>query len=264
MSNIVPIAENTKWYYRDGKPCTELPSADGKKMVSPTVVHARKLWLLPSVTCILQTISEPYLEQWKIEQALLVSLGNPKAADETDEGYLTRICSMAKDVVSLKADRGKEMHAEIEMSLNDPSYKTQDPACQVALQSIHDRIEYYAKEYGQKPSVTTEGTFANEDEGFAGRYDICLTFNFGIQVFLDVKTTDIAKFNKPYQKWGLQGAGYMIGMRTSDASVFEQVVVDRTSGETQFHTWDKMSEMKIAFLGLRNAWCILNNLKTWK
>ena len=261
MSNIVHVPENTRFYHRDGRPCFEVPSADGKKMVTPDIRHAKKLGLLESVTSILSLLNEPYLDQWKIEQRLLLSLANPKDPQETPEVYVERICRMGADVVGLKADRGKELHTAIEkgiLGIEEPK----DPAAEVALKAIRERIAAHCSLNGAM-EIRPEGTFANASLGFAGRYDIRLS-NEKTRVYLDVKTTDISKFKKPYPKWGLQGGAYLMGDDAPVGSKFEQVVVDRDTGETRFAQWGTedtiltIAECQRAFCGLLEARFALN------
>ena len=60
----VYASESCHYYTKEGKPAYEVPSADGKKMVKTTIVQARKMDLLPSVTTIMKMFSKDGVNEW--------------------------------------------------------------------------------------------------------------------------------------------------------------------------------------------------------
>lgn len=113
----VKRSNDSHWYYIDGKPCYELPKADGKGMKSPTLADARKLNLAPSVTTILKILDKPALRDWLIEQAVLAVLTTPKKPGEADDQFVKRVLQVERvqDQESQVArDMGSEIHDALE------------------------------------------------------------------------------------------------------------------------------------------------------
>lgn len=129
MSTVANVnrSEGSHWYYPDGRPCYELPKADGKGMKSPTLADARKLNLFPGVSTILKVLHKEALVNWLVEQAVLAVLTTPRAiiatADpktgkvterkETDDEFTKRVLSedRVQDQESqIARDRGTEIH----------------------------------------------------------------------------------------------------------------------------------------------------------
>ncbi len=92
VSTPTPRAsESGHWYQRDGTPVYEVPGADGKKMVTPDIRHARKMGLLPGATTIIGCADKPGLTVWKIEQSILSSMTLPRRPHEPDTEFIKRV-----------------------------------------------------------------------------------------------------------------------------------------------------------------------------
>lgn len=114
--------EGVHWYHRDGSACYEVPDSTGKRMITPTLVHARKLGLLPGFSAVERIMASPGLERYKIRQAVLAALTLPRIADESDEAFLKRVDTDGMAHARNRADEGKEIHKAIEQFLRGKTY----------------------------------------------------------------------------------------------------------------------------------------------
>lgn len=118
-------SESLHWYYPDGRPAYEVPNADGSKMISPDVRHARKLGLKPSVTTAMCILAAPGLERWKREQFALSALTLTRLENEPDERFLRRVEEDSRAWAAKRADEGTRLHAAIEQAFQGKPF---DPA----------------------------------------------------------------------------------------------------------------------------------------
>lgn len=107
-------SESGHWYDRDGTPCYEVPTADGKSKRAATLADARKYGWYPGVTSIIKCAAAPGLENWKLEQAILAALTLPRVDGETNETLLSRIRSDAEEQARKAREKGTEIHAAIQ------------------------------------------------------------------------------------------------------------------------------------------------------
>ncbi len=107
------IAESTHWYDQAGKPAYTVIGKNGKERAA-TLRDARELKLYPSVTTIMGMAAKPALENWKIDQALMSALTLPRLADESLDAFMARAKQDAKDQSIRAAERGTEIHAQVE------------------------------------------------------------------------------------------------------------------------------------------------------
>ena len=66
-------SESGHWYDQDGEPKYTIIGANGKER-NTTLRDAKREGFVPSVTTIIGMIAKPSLENWKIDQALKLSL----------------------------------------------------------------------------------------------------------------------------------------------------------------------------------------------
>lgn len=109
------------WYFPDGKPAYEVPYADPSKgMRKTTLMDARKLNLLPSVTTILRCLHKQALVDWLIEQACLAVLTTPRGPTEELDSFVHRVLHTEKiqdQEADIAKDRGNEMHGGLETAM---------------------------------------------------------------------------------------------------------------------------------------------------
>lgn len=111
------MAESARWYNADAQHVAQVESYDGKKMVDVTLRQARKHGFYPSVTSIMQIVANPFLEDWKQDQVLMSALTLPRQEDEIDDVLIARIKKDAKTQAARAADRGRSIHAAIQIWL---------------------------------------------------------------------------------------------------------------------------------------------------
>lgn len=205
----MPIAESTGWYYPDGRPCLEVPSADGKKLVKPTVTHARKLGLLMSVTNVLKIKANYGLTAWMKEQerAAAWKLLGP-GSDRTFESYeqFSQDCaSLAHEYPQESADTGKAIHAGVEgLVRGDEIAETIQPYAK----PVYDYLR------GISDDWVPEQTFVHTGLQYAGRVDL---YSERLELVVDLKTRSFESEAagtkiKPYDEEPMQLMAYARGL----------------------------------------------------
>lgn len=245
-----------KWYDPNSiQPLWEVEGSkskpDHKVMVTPTLQHARKFGLLPSVTSVLGELGNYGLEQWKIGQILKACIAFPLTEDLTGkppnevediiEKYGKMISAKASEFSDFAADRGKQVHAYVERTFEGKSVEVDAVA-----QRVVDQIAEKFSELGVV-EVRTEVSFGSRELGFAGQPDLdCLTADGG-EIICDLKTTTLAKFTKPYESWLLQGGGYRRGTKKKPGCRFLQIVADRDTGDCVFPEHEDTERWELAW-----------------
>lgn len=107
-------SESGHWYMRDGTPCYEVPTADGKSMRPATLRDARKMGLYPGVTTIIRCAAAPGLERWKQEQSILAALTLPRTGEEPSDVLMARIKADADEQAKRAREKGTQIHAAIQ------------------------------------------------------------------------------------------------------------------------------------------------------
>ena len=82
-------SESGHWYTQEGEPMYTIIGANGVER-NTTLRDAKSLGLVPSVTTIIGMIAKPFLENWKIEQALSSAIKLKQKEDETDKDFFYR------------------------------------------------------------------------------------------------------------------------------------------------------------------------------
>lgn len=113
--------ESGHWYTQEGAPFYSVRSAKGEER-SVTLRDARKVNAVPSVTTVLQVISKPQLEAWKVRQGILAALTLPRLENETDDAYVARIENDSKEQAKKAAEEGSRIHDAIEMSFKGKQF----------------------------------------------------------------------------------------------------------------------------------------------
>ena len=111
---MIHASESGRFYWPDGKPAYEVPSADGKKMVEPDIRHAKKLGLKPSVTTIQREAAKPGLVRWQVQQGILSALTLPRLPDEPLDAFAERAMRDSQEQARKAAEKGTAIHAAIQ------------------------------------------------------------------------------------------------------------------------------------------------------
>lgn len=238
-----------KFYGDDLRPVYEVPSADGKKMVKVTLVQAKKLGLLYSVSRILEEAASFELIEWGKDQvaraAVEYPFDFPDKSEESLAAYASLLKAKADEFRTSTADRGKEMHAAVERHFRGEAVDRTDPAI--------DRVLYeFEAKFGEWGAVSfqPERAIGGRKFGVVGTPDLPVECEDGILRIVDYKTTDLSKFKLPYTKWKLQLGAYH--WLTGDLPQTEiwQAVGDRTTGEVRFFRHEDADRWKNAFIHL--------------
>jgi len=240
--------EGGHWYSPTGELVTQVPSADGKKLVTTTLRQARKLGLFPSVTTILKSISSYGLVNWQIENGIKTAYMNPPMKDETEDNWLDRIIEESREITRHAAERGTEIHAAIEKYLESGKLP-KDDVLKASCQGVKGLLD------GSKYEVETP--FCSKRLGWAGRADITTEHSV-----IDIKTVEMNKksYSWPYFKHGLQLAAYAMGLNMHSARLIN-IYVCRLSGTCKAIEWGidtryAPEELKRAYGHLYEAWVI--------
>lgn len=184
-------SEGGHWYDEGGL-VEFVPSADGKRMVRPTVRHARKLGLLPSVTSVLGILEKPALVEWKRREYAKAAFhvwkerGMPTLEDGIDFDEISERDRLRLD----HAELGTDIHAEIGRWYENRFLGARHEISRVVGEVCGWLESSYASLGLNGPvEVESERPFYNRDLGFAGTID----WKFiapGEIWFVDFKTTD--------------------------------------------------------------------------
>lgn len=180
----VHSSDSSHWYYTDGRPCYELPKADGKGMKSPTLADARKLNLVPGVSTILKVLAKPELTNWLIEQAVLAVVTSPRLAGEADDAFIKRVLQTERqqEGESTKArDRGTEIHDALEGLFNGRIARVEDLGD--LAQWVQPAYDWLRSNAGAVMGTET----ILSGEGYAGRTDLITAQDTG-EVLWDYKS----------------------------------------------------------------------------
>ena len=232
------IKESTHWYDGDGKPAYTVIGKNGRER-NTTLRDAREMNLYPSVTTIINVAAKPSLENWKIDQALMAALTLPERQDESLDDFIKRAKQDAKEQGIKAAQRGTEIHAQIEAGFSGKDSS--------AYQSVRSELNslFPSRDW------IAEGSFAS-DIGFGGKIDL-----YGEDVFVDFKTKDGLPDKAPvYDEHGIQLSAYAAGMGVSQPQRLS-IFIDRNDPtKVLSHLWDEDSHQKHLqmFLSLLTYW----------
>jgi len=227
------IKESTHWYDKAGKPCYEVERADGKGMRNTTLRDARKLNLFPSVTSVIKVAAAPGLENWKLNQALMSALTLPQGKDESLDDFMKRAKKDSKEQGIKAAERGTEIHADIEKGFSKGVDSIAYTAVQEALELLLPHTVWIA-----------EDSFSSK-AGYGGKID--LYSHRGVVV--DFKSKDgLTKDSDPsklvYDEHGMQLSAYAHGLEF-ESPRRTSVFVDRKDPSIVLtHIWDLDSHEK--------------------
>jgi hypothetical protein len=232
------------WYKKDGAPQYTVIGANGKER-DTTLRDARKLDLVPSVTTILNVAAKPGLNVWLQQQVLMAALTLPRHENEAEEAWIERIIQDSKVQTKDAADRGTNMHDQIEDYFNKKPGDYPD----------YCKETYFAvvKEFGNQDWIT-EQSFAS-DLGFGGKVDL-----HAKGIVIDFKTKEkVDDKTAVYDEHAMQLAAYRVGLGMPEA-ICANVFVDLAGNvkiirheETEVaKAWDMFMAL-LSFYRIKNA-----------
>lgn len=180
MTGIVTAthaAESGHWYDSTGRQVLTVTGAKGQP-VKPDVRHARKLDLAPGVTTIIGCQDRPGLTVYRERQALMCALTLTRTEGETDEAFIARILRDAKEASEKAAERGTEIHADIESH-----FRTMPAADLWSSRAIAVRQELFRLTKGAGPWWPERACVS--PLGYGTKSDLC-----ALGWVVDIKTKD--------------------------------------------------------------------------
>jgi len=247
-------AEKGHWYHRDGRPCYQMPRANGDGMRATTITDARALRLVPSVTTITGLIVRPGLQAWKDEQLLIASQTLPRNEGESLDDYCVRVKEDAKAQGVAAREMGSQLHEAIEKRLRHDFY---DAKFELHIEAVMKLLKQHGidLENGQ-----AEHSFASVI-GYGGKVDYHNRKQEVLVDFKSKKTIDLLKKIAYFEDHALQLAAYAHGifghLDVRALNVFIGVE-DKKAVAVEWSLFDLESAFE-AFKHLLSAWRILKN-----
>lgn len=206
---IVRASESQHWYTRTGEPAYTTTNKEGHRRPT-TLRDARKLGLVPSVTTIIKCAASPGLEAWKLQQMMLAALTLPRAPQETEESFISRIQTDSKEQAKMAAERGSEVHAALESFFETRHVHTKFSDAVLGTESEVIKV------FGDL-NWATEKSFAMN--GFGGKVDLHSKDGQGVVIDFKTKefTSETVDKAQGFDEHLMQLAAYRVGLEIPEA-----------------------------------------------
>jgi len=241
---IVRASESQHWYTKTGDPAYTVKNKEGHQRPT-TLRDARKLGLVPSVTTIIKCAASPGLEAWKLQQMMLAALTLPRAPEETEESFISRIQADSKEQAKMAAERGSEVHAALESF-----FETRHVTSKFSPAVLGTETEIF-KVFGDV-TWSAEKSFAVR--GFGGKVD--LHSKDGQGVVIDFKTKEFTSETldkaQGFDEHLMQLAAYRVGLEIPQARCANVFVSVTEPGLVVVREWDQED--------LDRGWKMFNSL----
>ena len=241
-------SESGHWYTQEGEPMYTIVGANGKER-NTTLADARKLGLVPSVTGIIGVSAKPGLEEWKIKEGIKSAMVLNIESDETIDEYVRRCREQSKLVGQKSAERGREIHYEIEEGF--ASGKESDSYLAI--------LDWLDTHYPFETWIAEDSFCAKE--GYGGKIDLYSESG----IFIDFKTKDDLRGKDPkrlvFDEHGMQLSAYVQGCGFDKAERISIFVDREDTSLIACHVWDEEthSKHKDMFNALLTYWKLTKN-----
>lgn len=256
------------YYYRSGDTAYTVPYADGRPGKETTIVDARRLGLVPSVTEVLKVAPSFGLLRWKEGKHAIAGAENAHLRDSmTERQWLAMVRKEASQKEEEAADIGTILHDIIEaMVNNDPL-----PNIEFPIDNAGDFFAGFCEWWGGAffEPIYTELPFAHP-LGFGGKIDLCAVDSSGRDVILDWKTKDtigkklrylVYEDSNPVQlRAYLEGYKHYCAMThnmyVNDPRLINVIVSRDEPGRIEMWEWEEeeFDRYWSRFTGLLQAW----------
>ena len=246
-------SESQHWYRRDGTPQYTVMGKNGKERPA-TLRDARTMDLVPSVTTIIKVAANAGLDIWKQQQVLMAALTLPRGHEESDESFIARIMTDSREQGRAAAERGTDMHADIQDFYEGNLSKLTMPHVEAAQYVIKTA-------FGYDPEMwIAEKSFGGD---YGGKVDLHCAIGRGL--VLDIKTKDFAPDDRidKFDDHCMQLAAYRKGLDLPTASC-GNIFLSRTHpGQVRLVMWteEELQRGENMFNCLKNFWYYKTNLK---
>lgn len=239
--------EGGHWYKPDGSPFYTVISKSGNER-SVTLRDAKKINAVPSVTTVLNILSKPALENWKIKQGILAALTLTRDPEESDDEFLARVLKDSKRQAEDAAAEGTRIHDAIECYFKGGNVP---PQYFPHVRSVLDEITNL---YPDIDDWRAEDSFAHVS-GFGGKVDL---HSPSTGIVIDFKTKDgtADTWNKLAYDQYIQLAAYNYGLELPQAECVNIFVSRSTEGGCKSHTWstEEINKGKEIFITSLQLW----------
>ena len=275
------MSQNNAKYYDPTtmEPVTQVPTVSGDKMKNVTIREVKAMGLIPRTTSIIELMANFGVMKYKLREVVKACMVVPfegTLEGKTDmqiaqiiKDYEKPVYAKASEHAKNAADEGTLIHKAVYLWLGQQI----EPATPVHAK-ICDEASRFIKSIDAQ-NLSLERSFGSRELGFAGTPDIwcdadkalleqalglVLTCNLGeqrVQVMIDCKSTDMAKFKAPYDSWKLQLGAYRGGTGCDDGTFLVQFVADRAHGDCLWLNHEEPDKWWDAFRHLFDIWCIV-------
>jgi len=253
------------WYDTSGNPQYEIKRKDGR-MRATTLRDARKYGWVPSVTTVMDIVSKPGLEVWKVNKAIESALTVTRLVTETDAELSKRILAHSKQESEQAAKRGVHIHNELEEFFRNDCvhyerYTDTAKICE-ATKAILDT------NCGKQDWVP-EKSFCHKELGYGGKVDL-----YSNEWVIDFKTKDSIEDKKQlaYDAMAHQLVGYERGLPRYHSDTHWSGSLRRIAnvfisadnpGHVVFHEWqqDKQELYWNVFTSALDLWKHMKNYR---
>ena len=241
-------SESGHWYTQEGEPMYTIIGANGKER-NTTLADARKHGFVPSVTGIIGVSSKPALTEWMIKEAIKSTMVLNIESNETIDEYVRRCREHSKLVGKKAADRGSEIHYEIEQGF----VSGLESAPYTAI------IDWLDQNYPLETWIAEDSFCAKE--GYGGKIDLYSESG----IFIDFKTKDNLKGKDPkrlvYDEHGMQLSAYAQGCGFDKAERVSIFIDREDTSLIACHVLDEETHSKHRdmFNSLLNYWKLTKN-----
>jgi hypothetical protein len=253
---IVRASESQHWYTKSGEPAYSVKNKDGHQRPT-TLRDARKLGLVPSVTTIIKCAASPGLEAWKLQQMMLAALTLPRAPEETEESFISRIQTDSKEQAKAAAERGSEVHAALESF-----FETRHVTSKFSDAVLGTEGEI-VKVFGDL-EWCTEKSFGHP-LGFGGKVDLHSRDGNGVVIDFKTKefTSDQAEKVQGFDEHLMQLAAYRVGLDLPEARCANVFVSVTEPGLVVVREWSQedLNRGRTMFESLLNYWYAKSGLE---
>lgn len=263
------IGSEAGHWYANGQLVNEVTSADGKRTVKPSIIHARRLGLLPSVSAILSVLPAPELEGWKCKQYALAAETTPRTEGEEDGDWIARVRERF-EANNQQAQIGTDWHRDIQVGYQ--SVMDGKPLEKGKPES--EAINFLINKFSGASAFYLERPFSNYELGFGGTVDFYAEDAENIWV-VDYKTTSDDKVESvrfyPPKKHLMQLSAYIHGCGFGEDLLCDNpksknwhvanLYIGREHGKIRWWEYDldEMNEAYEKFLQCQTFWIAIKD-----
>ena len=226
MTALVKPDNSAHWYTEDGEP------RHTRKNGKPTTLKdARVEGLYPSVTSILNIVSKPALESWKIEQGILSALSLDRDKDESIDSFAKRVVDNMKEMASAAPNFGTRVHYVLEQY----NLSAAEPDEDDELYGWFKEYKFWFDQHITKVHEA-ETVLVNNQHGYAGTVDLVADHVQWGRCVIDFKTQGVKRKARFYDTWVQQLAAYQKCVE-GDPGCISLVIDSKTPSEPVEKFW---------------------------